>query len=194
MGSQRAGLPFSRPAWFHAAELGPALATDSVQFNMARLCGPMLAAALIVPSVSRVPSLSMACTFHSSVAALLPRHSETHPLRRAPSRFSIHHASRGLEIRLDESRGPRLTINGHDLICSWPRRCRDCCLCSPERAQGRPRTVRPDALSDRFGFRFWSLPAFVYSLLLPPPPPHPFWQCAFLPAIGLLFSLSTTLP
>ena len=39
--------------------------------------------------------------------------------------------------------------------------------------KGGPGLVRPDALSHRPGFDSRSLPALVYSRLLPTPPPHP---------------------
>jgi MFS family permease len=59
------------PGLVPRAELSPALALNSVQFNMARLCGPMLAAALI-GSIGVAGAFTFnACTFLPLLIALL---------------------------------------------------------------------------------------------------------------------------
>jgi MFS family permease len=59
------------PTLIPRAELGPALALNSVQFNMARLCGPMLAAALIGTIGIAGAFTFNACTFLPLLIALL---------------------------------------------------------------------------------------------------------------------------
>ena len=59
------------PSLVPRAELGPALALNSVQFNMARLCGPMLAAALIGAIGVAGAFTFNACTFLPLLIALL---------------------------------------------------------------------------------------------------------------------------
>jgi MFS family permease len=59
------------PSLVPRAELSPALALNSVQFNMARLCGPMLAAALIGAIGVAGAFTFNACTFLPLLIALL---------------------------------------------------------------------------------------------------------------------------
>ena len=59
------------PSLVPRAELSPALALNSVQFNMARLCGPMLAAALIGTIGIAGAFTFNACTFLPLLIALL---------------------------------------------------------------------------------------------------------------------------
>ena len=59
------------PSLVPRAELSPALALNSVQFNMARLCGPMLAAALIGTIGVAGAFTFNACTFLPLLIALL---------------------------------------------------------------------------------------------------------------------------
>jgi hypothetical protein len=59
------------PSLVPRAELSPALSLNSVQFNMARLCGPMLAAALIGAFGVAGAFTFNACTFLPLLVALL---------------------------------------------------------------------------------------------------------------------------
>ena len=59
------------PSLVPRAELSPALALNSVQFNMAKLCGPMLAAALIGTIGIAGAFTFNACTFLPLLIALL---------------------------------------------------------------------------------------------------------------------------
>src|ERR1017187_6613597 len=156
---------------------------------MATLCGPMLAAALIGANRCRgclhfqclhVPLLP-ALLFAILIAPVPSRPKTVIHLRRHPQ---------GLEIRLDEPRHSSPDHHGHDYV---PGRAvaGTAARVRPERAQRRPRTVRPDALSHRPGFDPRSLPALLYSLLLPRHHLIPLAVCVFA-AVGLLFSLCTT--
>lgn len=100
------------PSLVPRAELGPALALNSIQFNMARLCGPMLAAVLIGAMGITGAFAFNACTFLPLLVCLLV----AIPNIPAPSRSkttSIHQdISEGLKFVWTSPGTRRLTIMG----------------------------------------------------------------------------------
>ena len=161
------------PSLVPRAELSPALALNSVQFNMARLCGPMLAAALIGAFGVAGAFTFNACTFLPLLVALL----FAIPNAPAPSRpktVSIYDDIReGLKFVWTSPGTRRLTIMG--MIFMF--------LAAP--LQGLLPVFAQSVLKGGpglFGLMLSAiglgsiLGAFLLScipVLLPPPPPHP---------------------
>jgi len=179
------------PSLVPRAELDRALALNSVQFNMARLCGPMLAAALIgVAGVAGAFTFN-ACTFLPLLFALLV----AIPNTPAPSRHktaSIYDDIReGLKFVWTSPGTRRLTIMGAIFMF----------LAAP--LQGLLPVFAQSVLKGGptlFGLMLSAiglgsiLGAFLLSCIPPYYPRHhliPLAMCVFA-VIGLLFSLSTT--
>jgi len=100
------------PSLVPRAELGGALALNSVQFNMARLCGPMLAAALIGTIGVAGAFTFNACTFLPLLIALLVAIPGT-PAPSRPKTASIYADIReGLKFVWTTTGTRRLTIMG----------------------------------------------------------------------------------
>jgi MFS family permease len=172
------------------AELGRALALNSVQFNMARLCGPMLAAALIGAVGVAGAFTFNACTFLPLlIALLLAIPSNPAPLR--PKTTSIYADIReGLKFVWTSPGTRRLTIMG--VIFMF--------LSAP--LQGLLPVFAQSVLKGGptlFGLMLSAIGlgsivgAFLLSCIPAYYPRHhliPLAMCAFA-AIGLLFSLST---
>ncbi len=179
------------PSLVPRAELGSALALKSVQFNMARLCGPMLAAALIGTIGVAGAFTFNACTFLPLLIALLL----AIPSAPAPSRSnsgSIYDDIReGLKFVWTSPGTRRLTIMG--VIFMF--------LAAP--LQGLLPVFAQSVLKGGpglFGLMLSAiglgsiLGAFLLSCIPAYYPRHhliPLAMCVFA-AIGLLFSLSTT--
>ena len=92
------------PSLVPRAELSPALALNSVQFNMARLCGPMLAAALIGANRCRGCLHFQCLHVPSAVARPFVRYSERSSPVSPQDGLHLRRHPRGPEIRLDEPR------------------------------------------------------------------------------------------
>jgi len=179
------------PSLVPRVELSPALALNSVQFNMARLCGPMLAAALIGTIGIAGAFTFNACTFLPLLLALLL----AIPNAPAPTRVkqvSIHDDIReGLKFVWTSPGTRRLTIMG--VIFMF--------LAAP--LQGLLPVFAQSVLKGGpglFGLMLSAiglgsiLGAFLLSCIPAYYPRHhliPLAMCVFA-AIGLLFSLSTT--
>src|SRR5712671_1739301 len=179
------------PSLVPRAELDRAIALNSVQFNMARLCGPMLAAALIGTIGVAGAFTFNACTFLPLLIALLV----AIPSAPAPSRSnsgSIYDDIReGLKFVWTSPGTRRLTIMG--VIFMF--------LAAP--LQGLLPVFAQSVLKGGptlFGLMLSAiglgsiLGAFLLSCIPSYYPRHhliPLAMCAFS-AIGLLFSLSTT--
>jgi MFS family permease len=178
------------PSLVPRAELDRALALNSVQFNMARLCGPMLAAALIGAVGVAGAFTFNACTFLPLLIALacaLP----SMPAPSRPKDVSIYDDIRaGLKFVWTTPGTRRLTIMG--VIFMF--------LAAP--LQGLLPVFAQSVLKGGptlFGLMLSAiglgsiLGAFLLSLIPSYYPRHhliPLAMCAFA-AIGLLFSLST---
>jgi len=172
------------------AELDRALALNSVQFNMARLCGPMLAAALIGAIGVAGAFTFNACTFLPLLIALLVAIPNT-PAPSRPKTASIYDDIReGLKFVWTSPGIRRLTIMG--VIFMF--------LAAP--LQGLLPMFAQSVLKGGptlFGLMLSAiglgsiLGAFLLSCIPSYYPRHhliPLAMCAFA-AIGLLFSLST---
>jgi MFS family permease len=100
------------PSLVPRAELDRALALNSVQFNMARLCGPMLAAAIIGTAGIAGAFTFNACTFLPLLIALLLAIPDT-PVPSRPKTASIRQDIRdGLRFVWTSPGTRRLTIMG----------------------------------------------------------------------------------
>jgi MFS family permease len=179
------------PSLVPRAELDRALALNSVQFNMARLCGPMLAAALIGTIGVAGAFTFNACTFLPLLIALLVAIPNT-PAPRRPKNVSISDDIReGLKFVWTSPGTRRLTIMG--VIFMF--------LAAP--LQGLLPVFAQSVLKGGptlFGLMLSAiglgsiLGAFLLSCIPSYYPRHhliPLAMCVFA-AIGLLFSLSTT--
>jgi MFS family permease len=179
------------PSLVPRAELGPALALNSVQFNMARLCGPMLAAALIGAVGVAGAFTFNACTFLPLLIALLLAIPSA-PAPSRPNTGSIYDDIReGLKFVWTSPGTRRLTIMG--VIFMF--------LAAP--LQGLLPVFAQSVLKGGpglFGLMLSAiglgsiLGAFLLSCIPAYYPRHhliPLAMCVFA-AIGLLFSLSTT--
>ena len=178
------------PGLVPRAELSPALALNSVQFNMARLCGPMLAAALI-GSIGVAGAFTFnACTFLPLLIALLLAIPNA-PAPSRPKTASIGDDIReGLKFVWTSPGTRRLTIMG--VIFMF--------LAAP--LQGLLPVFAQSVLKGGpglFGLMLSAiglgsiLGAFLLSCIPSYYPRHhliPLAMCVFA-AIGLLFSLST---
>jgi MFS family permease len=179
------------PGLVPRAELSPALALNSVQFNMARLCGPMLAAALI-GSIGVAGAFTFnACTFLPLLIALLLAIPNA-PAPSRPKTASIGDDIReGLKFVWTSPGTRRLTIMG--VIFMF--------LAAP--LQGLLPVFAQSVLKGGpglFGLMLSAiglgsiLGAFLLSCIPSYYPRHhliPLAMCVFA-AIGLIFSLSTT--
>src|SRR6266404_751060 len=178
------------PSLVPRAELDRALALNSVQFNMARLCGPMLAAALIGTIGVAGAFTFNACTFLPLLIALVLAIPST-PAPSRPKTASIYEdIQEGLKFVWTTPGTRRLTIMGVLFMF----------LAAP--LQGLLPVFAQSVLKGGpalFGFMLSAiglgsiLGAFVLSLIPSYYPRHhliPLAMCAFA-AIGLLFSLST---
>jgi MFS family permease len=179
------------PSLVPRAELSPALALNSVQFNMARLCGPMLAAALIGAFGVAGAFTFNACTFLPLLVALL----FAIPNAPAPSRpktLSMYDDIReGLKFVWTSPGTRRLTIMGMVFMF----------LAAP--LQGLLPVFAQSVLKGGpglFGLMLSAIGlgsiigAFLLSCIPSYYPRHhliPLAMCIFA-GIGLLFSLSTT--
>src|SRR5256885_12940480 len=179
------------PSLVPRAELDKALALNSVQFNMARLCGPMLAAALIGTIGVAGAFTFNACTFLPLLIALLVAIPST-PAASRPKTTSISDDIReGLRFVWTTPGTRRLTIMG--VIFMF--------LAAP--LQGLLPVFAQSVLKGGptlFGLMLSAiglgsiLGAFLLSCIPSYYPRHhliPLAMCAFA-AVGLLFSLSTT--
>jgi MFS family permease len=179
------------PSLVPRAELSPALALNSVQFNMARLCGPMVAAALIGTIGVAGAFTFNACTFLPLLVALLAAIPSTAAPQR-PKQASIFDDIReGLKFVWTNPGTRRLTIMGMAFMF----------LAAP--LQGLLPIFAQTVLKGGptlFGLMLSAiglgsiLGAFVLSWIPSYYPRHhliPLAMCAFA-FIGLLFSLSTT--
>src|SRR5258708_9154346 len=179
------------PSLVPRAELDRAIALNSVQFNMARLCGPMLAAALIGAVGVAGAFAFNACTFLPLLLALLVAIPNT-PAPSRPRKASIYaDILEGLKFVWTTPGTPRLTIMG--VIFMF--------LAAP--LQGLLPVFAQSVLKGGpalFGFMLSAidlgsiLGAFLLSWIPSYYPRHhliPLAMCVFA-AIGLLFSLSTT--
>ena len=178
------------PGLVPRAELDRAVALNSVQFNMARLCGPMLAAGLIGAFGVAGAFTFNACTFLPLLIALLLAIPNT-PAPSRPKTASISDDIReGLKFVWTSPGTRRLTIMG--MIFMF--------LAAP--LQGLLPVFAQSVLKGGpalFGFMLSAiglgsiLGAFVLSLIPSYYPRHhliPLAMCGFA-SIGLLFSLST---
>src|SRR6266704_3075755 len=179
------------PSLVPRAELDRALALNSVQFNMARLCGPMLAAALIGTIGVAGAFTFNACTFLPLLIALLVAiPSTTAPSR--PKKASIYDdIHEGLKFVWTTPGTRRLTIMGVLFMF----------LAAP--LQGLLPVFAQSVLKGGptlFGLMLSAIGlgsimgAFLLSCIPSYYPRHhliPLAMCAFA-AIGLLFSFSTT--
>src|SRR6266550_130980 len=179
------------PSLVPRAELDRALALNSVQFNMARLCGPMLAAALI-GTIGVVGAFTFnACTFLPLLIALLIAIPST-PAPSRPKTASIYDDIReGLKFVWTTPGTRRLTIMGVFFMF----------LAAP--LQGLLPVFAQSVLKGGptlFGLMLSAIGlgsimgAFLLSWIPSYYPRHhliPLAMCAFA-LIGLLFSLSTT--
>jgi MFS family permease len=179
------------PSLVPRAELDRALALNSVQFNMARLCGPMLAAALIGAIGIAGAFTFNACTFLPLLIALLVAIPST-PAPARPKTASIYEDLReGLKFVWTSPGTRRLTIMG--VIFMF--------LAAP--LQGLLPVFAQSVLKGGptlFGLMLSAiglgsiLGAFLLSCIPSYYPRHhliPLAMCAFA-AIGLLFSFSRT--
>src|SRR6266436_1697713 len=179
------------PSLVPRAELDRALALNSFQFNMARLCGPMLAAALIGAVGVAGAFAFNACTFLPLLIALLIAIPNV-PLQTRPRASSISEDIReGLNFVWTTPGTRRLTIMG--MIFMF--------LAAP--LQGLLPVFAQSVLKGGpalFGFMLSAiglgsiLGAFLLSCIPAYYPRHhliPLAMCSFA-VIGLLFSLSTT--
>jgi MFS family permease len=179
------------PSLVPRAELGKALALNSVQFNMARLCGPMLAAGLIGAIGVAGAFTFNAFTFLPLLIALLVAIPGT-PAPPRPKKASIYDDIReGLKFVWTTPGTRRLTIMG--VIFMF--------LAAP--LQGLLPVFAQSVLKGGptlFGLMLSAIGlgsifgAFVLSWIPSYYPRHhliPLAMCAFA-VIGLLFSLSTT--
>jgi len=179
------------PSLVPRAALGSALALNSVQFNMARLCGPMLAAALIGTIGVAGAFTFNACTFLPLLIALLLAIPSA-PAPSRPNTGSIYDDIReGLKFVWTSPGTRRLTIMG--VIFMF--------LAAP--LQGLLPVFAQSVLKGGpglFGLMLSAiglgsiLGAFLLSCIPAYYPRHhliPLAMCVFA-AIGLLFSLSTT--
>src|SRR5205807_9124039 len=98
------------PSLVPRAELDRALALNSVQFNMARLCGPMLAAALIGAIGVAGAFTFNACTFLPLLIALLVAIPSTPALSRPRKASSYDYIREGLKFVWTTPGTRRLTI------------------------------------------------------------------------------------
>src|SRR6266571_2533890 len=179
------------PSLVPRAELDRALALNSVQFNMARLCGPMLAAALIGAVGVAGAFAFNACTFLPLLIALLLAIPSTPPPSRPKTASVSDDIREGLRFVWTSPGTRRLTIMG--VIFMF--------LAAP--LQGLLPVFAQSVLQGGpalFGLMLSAiglgsiLGAFLLSCIPSYYPRHhliPLAMCAFA-AIGLLFSLSTT--
>jgi len=178
------------PSLVPRAELDRALALNSVQFNMARLCGPMLAAALIGAVGVAGAFVFNACTFLPLLIALLLAIPSTPPPSRPKTASVSDDIREGLKFVWTSPGTRRLTIMG--VIFMF--------LAAP--LQGLLPVFAQSVLKGGpalFGLMLSAiglgsiLGAFLLSCIPSYYPRHhliPLAMCAFA-AIGLLFSLST---
>jgi MFS family permease len=179
------------PSLVPRAELSPALALNSVQFNMARLCGPMLAAALIGTIGIAGAFTFNACTFLPLLIALLLAIPNA-PAPPCAKQVSVYDDIReGLKFVWTSPGTRRLTIMGMMFMF----------LAAP--LQGLLPVFAQSVLKGGpglFGLMLSAiglgsiLGAFLLSCIPAYYPRHhliPLAMCVFA-AIGLLFSLSTT--
>jgi MFS family permease len=179
------------PSLVPRAELSPALALNSVQFNMARLCGPMLAAALIGTIGVAGAFTFNACTFLPLLIALLLAIPNAPAPPRAKKGSIYGDIREGLKFVWTSPGTRRLTIMG--MIFMF--------LAAP--LQGLLPVFAQSVLKGGpglFGLMLSAiglgsiLGAFLLSCIPSYYPRHhliPLAMCVFA-AIGLLFSLSTT--
>src|SRR5664280_655472 len=179
------------PSLVPRAELGSALALNSVQFNMARLCGPMLAAALIGTIGMAGAFTFNACTFLPLLIALLLAIPNAPTPSRSNSGSIYDDIREGLKFVWTSPGTRRLTIMG--MIFMF--------LAAP--LQGLLPVFAQSVLKGGpglFGLMLSAiglgsiLGAFLLSCIPAYYPRHhliPLAMCVFA-AIGLLFSLSTT--
>src|SRR6266567_606927 len=100
------------PSLVPRAELGRALALNSVQFNMARLCGPMVAAALIGTIGVAGAFAFNACTFLPLLIALVAAIPSTPPPSRPKTASVSDDIREGLKFVWTSPGTRRLTIMG----------------------------------------------------------------------------------
>jgi MFS family permease len=179
------------PSLVPRAELSPALALNSVQFNMARLCGPMLAAALIGTIGIAGAFTFNACTFLPLLIALLLAIPNAPAPPRAKQVSVYDDIREGLKFVWTSPGTRRLTIMGMLFMF----------LAAP--LQGLLPVFAQSVLKGGpglFGLMLSAiglgsiLGAFLLSCIPAYYPRHhliPLAMCVFA-AIGLLFSLSTT--
>jgi MFS family permease len=179
------------PSLVPRAELDRALALNSVQFNMARLCGPMLAAGLIGAFGVAGAFTFNACTFLPLLIALLTAIPNVPPPTRAKVGSIYDDIREGLNFVWTSPGTRRLTIMGVSFMF----------LAAP--LQGLLPVFAQSVLKGGpglFGFMLSAiglgsiLGAFVLSLIPTYYPRHhliPLAMCGFA-VIGLLFSFSTT--
>ena len=179
------------PSLVPRAELSPALALNSVQFNMARLCGPMLAAALIGTIGIAGAFTFNACTFLPLLIALLLAIPNAPAPPRAKQVSVYDDVREGLKFVWTSPGTRRLTIMGMLFMF----------LAAP--LQGLLPLFAQSMLKGGpglFGLMLSAiglgsiLGAFLLSCIPAYYPRHhliPLAMCVFA-AIGLLFSLSTT--
>ena len=179
------------PSLVPRAELDRALALNSVQFNMARLCGPMLAAGLIGAFGVAGAFTFNACTFLPLLIALLTAIPSTPPPTRTKAGSIYEDIREGLNFVWTSPGTRRLTIMGLSFMF----------LAAP--LQGLLPVFAQSVLKGGpglFGFMLSAiglgsiLGAFVLSLIPTYYPRHhliPLAMCGFA-VIGLLFSFSTT--
>src|SRR5438552_2895504 len=177
------------PSLVPRAELDRALALNSVQFNMARLCGPMLAAALIGAVGVAGAFVFNACTFLPLLIALLLAIPSTPPPSRPKTASVSDDIREGLKFVWTSPGTRRLTIMG--VIFMF--------LAAP--LQGLLPVFAQSVLKGGpalFGLMLSAiglgsiLGAFLLSCIPSYYPRHhliPLAMCAFA-AIGLLFSIS----
>lgn len=160
------------PSLIPRGELDRPLALNSIQFNMARLCGPMLAAAIIsVAGIAGAFTLN-ACTFISLLIVLLLFIPSTpQPPRTETTSIGVD-IREGLRFVWMNQGTRRLTIMGLTfMFLSAPLQG----LLPVFRAEGAERwarAVRADAFGDRAGVDPWGVRALVYSLVLSAPSSH----------------------
>ncbi len=179
------------PSLVPRAELGRALALNSVQFNMARLCGPMLAAALIGAVGVAGAFTFNACTFLPLLIALVAAIPSTPAPSRSQTASVCDDIREGLKFVWAGPGTRRLTIMGVSFMF----------LAAP--LQGLLPVFAQSVLKGGptlFGLMLSAiglgsiLGAFLLSCIPSYYPRHhliPLAMCVFA-AIGLLFSLSTT--
>ena len=178
------------PSLVPRAELSPALALNSVQFNMARLCGPMLAAALIGTIGIAGAFTFNACTFLPLLIALLLAIPNAPAPPRAKKGSMYGDIREGLKFVWTSPGTRRLTIMGMIMFLAAP-------------LQGLLPVFAQSVLKGGpglFGLMLSAiglgsiLGAFLLSCIPSYCPRHhliPLAVCVFA-AIGLLFSLCTT--